>query len=89
MKAAAEGLNNGAKVNKVKIDTVLWGELLFAGTCEQETDGQLQSIKKKKVKTNNHSSSSKSVLCLTEQKPSEAKRSWLNILVRTSALEHT
>lgn len=48
MKAAAEGLNNGAKVNKVKIDTVLWGELLFAGTCEQETDGQLQSIKKKK-----------------------------------------
>lgn len=42
MNAAAEGLNNTAKVNNVKIDTVLWGELLFAGTCEQGTDGQLQ-----------------------------------------------
>lgn len=43
LNAAAEGLT--AKVNKVKIDTVLWGELLFAGTCEHGTDGQLQSIK--------------------------------------------
>lgn len=45
LNAAAEGLNNTAKVNKVKIDTVLWGELLFAGKCEHGTDGQLQSIK--------------------------------------------
>lgn len=71
MNAAAGGLNNAA--NNVKIDTVLWGELLFVGTCEQGTDGQLQSIKKIE-KTNNHSSSSKSVLYLTEQKPSKAKR---------------
>lgn len=46
MNAAAEGLSNAAKVNKGKIDTVLWRKLLFAGTCEQGTDGQLQSIKK-------------------------------------------
>ena len=74
------------KVNNVKIDTVLWGELLFAGTCEQGTDGQLQNIytkkkkeRKEKKKTNNHSGSSKSVLFLSEQKPS--KKSWLNRLL--------
>lgn len=55
LNAAAEGLNNTAKVNKVKIDTVLWGELLFAGKCEHGTDGQLRrfkilTIKKKKKK---------------------------------------
>lgn len=51
MNAAAEGLNKATKVNKVKIDTVLWGDLLFAGTCEQGTDGQVQSIKKQKKQT--------------------------------------
>lgn len=58
LNAAAEGLKNTAKVNKVKIDTVLWGELLFAGKCEQGTDGELQSIKItiiiKKTKKHDH-----------------------------------
>lgn len=48
MKAAVERLNKAVEVNKVKIDTVLRGALLFAGTCEHGTDGQPQSIKKKK-----------------------------------------